>query len=92
MKKIVINNINYELINDYREAFNQEELEEKWTDYFEAYTYVVGDYAYNKLRLKGFYDDNNPNVKKLNNIKYLDDYIKNNCAYGCKWFEIKKID
>ena len=44
----------YKLIKDNKECFNLEEIEEKITDYFKDYDYIVGDYAYSKLRLKGF--------------------------------------
>ena len=91
MKKVVVENIEYELVTDYRDSFDQEEFESKYTDYFYEYDYIVGDYAYNKLRLKGFYDEKNPKCSKINNIKNLEKYLKDNCAYGCKYFELKKI-
>ena len=49
-----INNNIYEVIKNYREAFNEEEFLSKFTDYFYDYDYIVGDIAYNTLRLKGF--------------------------------------
>ena len=52
-----INNTNYELIKNYKDAYNEEEFLSKFTDYFYDYDYVVGDIAYGKLRLKGFYDN-----------------------------------
>ena len=91
MNKIKLEDKEYEVIKDYREALNKEELEEKYTDYFYEFDYIVGDYAYSKLRLKGFYDSNNPKCTKINNIKDLDNYIENNCAYGCKYFVLKKV-
>ena len=91
MKKVLVDNIEYEIVTDYRDAFNQEEFEERFTDYFEEFDYVVGDYAYNKLRLKGFYDSKNPKCTKINNINNLEKYLKENCAYGCKYFCLKKI-
>ena len=63
-----------------------------YTDYFYDYDYIVGDIAYSKLRLKGFYESNNKKVKNLNNIKNLDDYINNYCAKNCRYFVIKKIN
>ncbi len=90
MKTININNIEYELIKNYKDAFDLEEVKEKLTDYFENYDYVVGDIAYGKLRLKGFYDANNKKVNKINNYNDLDKYLKNNCAVDCKYFVIKK--
>ena len=90
-KKIIINEKVYELITNYRDAYNEVDFKEKCTDYFYDYDYIIGDIAYGKLRLKGFYDSNNKRVKKLNDIKYLDDYITNYCAFDCKYFVLKKI-
>ena len=36
----------YKLIKNNKECFNLEEIEEKITDYFKDYDYIVGDYAY----------------------------------------------
>lgn len=91
MKKVEINGINYEIIRDDNGCFNKEEVEEKITDYFEPYDYILGDYAYEKIRLKGYYDSNNKNVNKINDIKYLDEYIQNYCSFGAKIFLLKKI-
>ena len=89
-KKIIINEKVYELITNYRDAYNEVEFKEKCTDYFYDYDYIIGDIAYGKLRLKGFYDSKNKNCKKINDIAGLSSYIENNCAYGCRWFQIKK--
>jgi len=91
MEKVIINEKEYELVSNYRDAYNQEVVSELLTDYFDEFDYVVGDIAYNKLRLKGFYESSNSKCSKINDIKNLDDYIKNNCAYGCRWFKLKKI-
>ena len=90
MKTIKINEIEYEVIKEEKEAIDKEVLAEKITDYFDDFDYIVGDWAYGKLRLKGFYDSSNKNCKKLNDIANLEAYIENNCAYGCRWFQIKK--
>ena len=90
MKNIEINNIKYELIENEKECFNEIELKEKFTDYFEPYDYIFGDYAYDKLRLKGFYESNSKNVTEINDIKYLNDYKNNYCSYGEKTFLLKK--
>ena len=89
--KIEIENNKYELIKNERDAFNEEEFRNRYTNFFECYDYIVGDIAYSKLRLKGFNEKTNKNFNKLNDIKRLDDYIKNNCAYGCRYFVLKKM-
>jgi len=91
MKIIDIENNKYELITDYKGAFDLEEFTNHYTDFFEDYDYLVGDIAYSKLRLKGFYDSSNKKVKEINNFKYLDKYLKEDCAVECKYFILKKI-
>ena len=91
MKKIDINGKEYEIIEDVKEAIDKDVLKEKITDYYDEFDYIVGDWAYGKLRLKGFYDSKNKKVQEHNNVKNVSKYIEDKCAYGCKWFEIKKI-
>ncbi len=91
MKKIKLENTEYELIKNYKNAYNEEEVKESYTDYFTPYDYIVGDIAYNSLRLKGFYDSLNKKANKINNYKNLDTYLKENCANDCKYFILKKI-
>jgi uncharacterized protein YutD len=89
--KVLIENTEYEIIKDFREGFNKEDFINRCTDYFFPYDFIVGDYAYGKLRLKGFYDDKNPKSTKINKYSNVDKYIKDNCAYGCKYFIAKKM-
>ena len=90
MKSIKINDINYKVIKDDSGIINVEELNELITDYFTPYDYIVGDIAYSHLRLKGFNNKDNPGFNKINDYTKVDDYIKNKCAYGCKYFIIEK--
>ena len=89
--EVILNDINYKIVKNYREGFNEEEVKNRFTDYFEGYDYVFGDWAYGKLRLKGFYKKDNKKVSKINNIEDLDKYIKENCAYDCKYFLLEKV-
>lgn len=90
MKEIIINDVKYTVKKNYNDAIDIEEIKAKMTDYFLYFDYIVGDWSYSKLRLKGFYEANNKNVKDINNINNLDDYLTNYCAYGCKYFVLKK--
>lgn len=88
--KIIINEKEYDLVKNHRDGFDEESVTSRVTDYFEDYDYIFGDWAYGKLRLKGFYKEDNKKVKDLNNIKKLEDYIKDNCAYDCRYFLLEK--
>ncbi len=89
-KEIMVDGKVYLLVKNYRDAFVEEMFLERYTSYFSGYDYIVGDIAYNKLRLKGFYDDKNKKVKEFNNYRYLEKYLKENCAVSCKYFVLKK--
>ena len=87
----IINGKKFELIKD-NEGFILEEVENKLTDYYDNFDYIVGDWAYGKLRLKGFYDSKNKKVNNINNYNNVDSYFKDFCANDCKHFIIKKIN
>lgn len=91
MKNIEINGVKFEIIRNDGDCFIKSDVEDKITDYFDEFDYIFGDYAYGKVRLKGYYDSSNKNAKKINDIKYLDDYVKNYCSFGAKTFLLKKI-
>lgn len=91
MEVIEINNKRYQVMKNYKDAINIEEITEKLTDYFDDFDYIVGDIAYGKLRLKGFNSKTNKNFKPINDVDKVEEYITRNCAYGCKWFMISEI-
>ncbi len=91
--KIVIRDQEYKLIENYRDCFDLSLINEKLNDvdYFDTYDYILGDFAYDKLRLKGFYKKENENANKINSYENIKDYIENYCSYGCKYFVLEKI-
>lgn len=89
MQKIKIETQEYEVIKNFNQALDMDDLKEKLTDYFYDYDFIVGDYSYEKLRLKGFYEENSKKVKEFNNAKDIEDYINNYCNYNAKHFILK---
>ena len=68
----------YKLIKDKGECFDIEEVTQLVTDYFKDYDYIVGDYAYSKLRLKGFTKKENKINNSINDYQKIDKYIEKN--------------
>lgn len=56
----------FELIEDYRDCFDEELFASRYSDILDKYDFVVGDFGYDQLRLKGFYKDSNKKQKYLN--------------------------
>ncbi len=82
--------LSFDIIKNYKDGYNKEEFESKCTDYFKDFDYIVGDWAYGKLRLKGFFEHNNKKCKEINDIENLDKYLKENCAFDCAYFVAKR--
>ena len=91
MKTVKIKDKDYALIKDYKNGFELTEVEDRWTEYFDVYDYVLGDWSYGKLRLKGFCEKSNEMFKSINDFEKIEEYIKDNCAYECRYFIIKKV-
>lgn len=92
MKQYEIGKNKYEIIKDYKNGFDYEAIKEIYTDYFDVYNYILGDWSYGKLRLKGFCTKENKQFKPINDIDTAETYIKQNGAYECKYFIIKKCN
>lgn len=91
MKTYKVDNNTYELTKNYKNGFDYDSFKERYTEYFEDYDYILGDWSYGKLRLKGFCKKENKKYKTLNDIDTVEDYIKVNGAYDCKYFILKKV-
>lgn len=81
----------YEIIKDENKCYQLELVEKKYTDYFAQFDYIVGDFSYGNLRLKGFYDKKNSKCSIHNNIENIEIYISKKCTYGCDYFILKKL-
>lgn len=91
MKKVIINNNEYILDKNYKDAYEDSVVKEMCTEYFDAFDYIFGDISYDKLRLKGFYESSNKKATVINDIKYLEEYINKYCNYECRYFLLKKV-
>ena len=81
----------YQIIEDGKNGFERESVEHLFTDYFLDYDYIIGDWSYGKLRLKGFCDKTNPKYNTKNDINQKENYLKTYCAYQCRYFVLKKV-
>lgn len=80
----------YELVQDHKNGWNPEAFRDRYSDVLERYDYVIGDWGYNQLRLKGFFRDNHPKATSGSTISGLVDYINEYCNFGCAYFVLLK--
>lgn len=88
--KVTVDGVEYELIENFREAYNEEQFLAKYCDVLEKYDYIAGDIIEGYVRLKGFYDDANPKANEWNHIGFLETYLLEQCQFGCAHFVLKK--
>lgn len=90
-KTVTINNISYELMEEYREGFNEQAFKERYAEILNKYDYIVGDWGYNQLRLRGFFEDSSQRATYDTRISTVSEYLYEFCNFGCAYFVLKKI-
>ena len=81
----------FHIVHNYREAFDAEKLEQRFSDVLDKYDYIVGDWGFEQLRLKGFFSTSRKKMLADNKIDHLEDYINEYCNYGCAYFVLRRI-
>lgn len=88
----VIENLKFKLIESRGDAFNEVATTERWNEVLNRYDFIVGDWGYDSLRLKGFFADKNPKASYDNKISTVNEYLDEYCNFGCRYFILKRID
>ncbi|CAH1212474.1 hypothetical protein PAECIP111892_03760 [Paenibacillus auburnensis] len=88
---IVIGGKGYELMLDHKDGWNPEAFRGRYSEVLDRYDYIIGDWGYSQLRLKGFYRDNHPKVNRDTAISGMVDYINEYCNFGCAYFVLHKL-
>ncbi|WP_233192089.1 YutD family protein [Sporosarcina sp. P34] len=88
---VIVENMQYEIAEEFRDGFNEEALNERFSEVLLKYDFILGDWGYGQLRLKGFFDDRNPKSTYETKISTVQDYIYEYCNFGCAYFILKKI-
>jgi len=76
---------------DHKDGWNPEAFRGRYSEVLERYDYIIGDWGYSQLRLKGFYRDNHPKVNRDTAISGMVDYINEYCNFGCAYFVLHKL-
>lgn len=88
---IQIANRTYEVIVDHKNGWKPEAFRDRYSEVLDRYDYIVGDWGYSQLRLRGFFKENHPKATKETSIATLQDYLNEYCNFGCAYFIIEKM-
>lgn len=90
--QVSINNHLYGLVYNHREGFDLETFQERYSDVLHRYDYIVGDWGFEQLRLRGFFDNDNKRAFADQKIATLQDYLYEYCNFGCRYFVLEKVE
>ncbi|TDM03734.1 YutD family protein [Macrococcus carouselicus] len=81
----------FEVMVDYKNAFDQEQFEARYSEVLDKYPVIVGDIGYDQLRLKGFYEDKNKKADVSRRFSSIQDYLMEYCNFGCPYFVLSRL-
>ncbi len=81
----------FEVIKDDQQSFNEEAFTSRYSEILDKYDFIVGDYGYEQLRLKGFYHDTNKKCDANKRFSAIQDYILEYCNFGCRYFVLRRM-
>ncbi|MGX6979965.1 YutD family protein [Vagococcus elongatus] len=90
--RLMINQKEYKLLTDFREGFDLDSLNDRYSDVLNKYDFIVGDIGFDQLRLKGFFEDYRKKVAVDQKISALEDYLYEYCNFGCAYFVLEKVE
>jgi uncharacterized protein YutD len=90
-KHLSVGGREYRLIYNHRDGFDMEKLAERFSEVLYRYDYVVGDWGYDQLRLKGFFNATHKKALPEQRIDTLEDYLYEFCNFGCAFFILERV-
>ena len=82
----------YQVVSTYKQPLDVNALAIRYMDILDKYDYIVGDWGYDQLRLKGFYEVDSRHASKDQTINTLMDYLNEYCNFGCAYFVLQRLD
>lgn len=82
---------NYTVLKEFKTEFNPKQFNEKIVQVLLKYDFLVGDFADEQLRLKGFYHNKRRDVESGKRAAIIEKYIKESCNYMCPHYVLEKI-
>lgn len=86
-----VHGLTFEVVENYRNGWNEEEFKARYSEVLNKYDYIVGDWGYNQLRLRGFFDDEHKKSTFDNKISTLNEYLYEFCNFGCAYFVLRRV-
>ncbi|QKG83720.1 YutD family protein [Kroppenstedtia pulmonis] len=91
LMNVEIQGSRYELVRNHKNGWNPEVFGKRYSEVLKKYDYIVGDWGYGQLRLKGFFSDQHPKATRETRITHFEEYIHEYCNFGCAYFVLRRV-
>lgn len=81
----------YRLVHEHKDGWKPDIFKERYSEVLDRYDYIVGDWGYNQLRLKGFFREGGGRSAKDSAIASLQEYLQEYCNFGCAYFVLERV-
>jgi uncharacterized protein YutD len=82
----------FALTVEQHKGWNVDAFRERYSEVLDPYDYIVGDWGYSQLRLKGFYASGHRYARGMNQFETIADYIQEYCSVRCPYFVVHRLD
>ena len=89
--EFTVNDHKYEIDPQFVSGFEFEDFRNRYNPALSQYDYIVGDYSYEQLRLKGFFENDRSEVKGPF-AEQIPDYILELVNFGAKYFVVHNLE
>ncbi len=76
--------------HEHKNGWNPDAFKERYSDVLDRYDFIVGDWGYNQLRLKGFFREGSSKSTRDSAFSAIQDYLHEYCNFGCAFFVLER--
>ncbi|MDR6226231.1 YutD family protein [Desmospora profundinema] len=91
MERLEIQGVTYELVKNHKNGWNPDAFQKRYSEVLDKYEFIVGDWGYGQLRLKGFFTDRHPRATRETKISHFEEYLHEFCNFGCAYFVLRRV-
>ena len=88
---VSINNVQYEVIKNFRDGFSEEAFKERYAEILNKYDLMLLCFGFEQIIFRVFFYYSNQLSTYYTKISSLTEYLYEYCNFGCAHFVLRKV-